>query len=99
MAALDRVIPSDEPGYQASALAGTERRDHSRNAKPLPSEMKMGMSCLNKRQTVLEVLRDGRSLGGGFTVMRCAPSLSLFGRHRRKGMDTAIWIARRVGNC
>ncbi len=58
MKALDRVILSYEPDYQASTLAGTEHVGRSRRVKPLSSEVKAAMSGVNKRQTVLEVLRE-----------------------------------------
>jgi vacuolar-type H+-ATPase subunit D/Vma8 len=69
MGALDRVIQSYERDYQASVLPGTERRAHSRKVKPLPSEVKAAMSGVNKRQTVLEVLREA---GEPISVADCA---------------------------
>lgn len=62
MNALDRVILSYEPDYQASALAGKERDDRPRKVKLPSSEVKAAMSSVNKRQAVLEVLREARGL-------------------------------------
>jgi hypothetical protein len=69
MGALDRVILSYEPDYQASALPETERRDRSRKVKPSSSEVKAAMNGVNKRQAVLEVLREA---GEPISVIDCA---------------------------
>jgi hypothetical protein len=69
MNALDRVILSYEPDYQASALAGKERGDRPRKIKLPSSEVKAAMSSVNKRQAVLEVLREA---GEPISVADCA---------------------------
>ncbi|MCW1413031.1 hypothetical protein OLZ32_32995 [Rhizobium sp. 1AS11] len=58
MGALDRIILSYEPDYRASALPQTGRLDRSRKVKASSSEVKAAMNGVNKRQAVLEVLRE-----------------------------------------
>lgn len=58
MRALDRVILSYEPAYQASTLTRPEHGGRSRKVKPSSSEVKAAMGGVNKRQAVLEVLRE-----------------------------------------
>ncbi|MDO1585627.1 hypothetical protein [Rhizobium oryzicola] len=67
--ALERVILSYEHAYQASALPETERRHRSRKVKQSSSEVKAAMSGVNKRQAVLEVLREA---GEPISVTDCA---------------------------
>ncbi|WGI73330.1 hypothetical protein QC756_13245 [Sinorhizobium meliloti] len=67
--ALDRVILSYEPDYQASALTRPEQGNRSRKAKPSSSEVKAAMNVVNKRQAVLEVLREA---GEPISVTDCA---------------------------
>lgn len=69
MGALDRVILSYEPDYQASALTGPEHGGRSRKVKPLSFEVKAAMSGVNKRQAVFEVLREA---GEPISVADCA---------------------------
>jgi len=69
MGALDRVILSYEPDYQASALPGPEHGSRSRKLKPPSSEVKAAMNGVNKRQAVLEVLREA---GEPISVTDCA---------------------------
>ncbi|OWV97223.1 hypothetical protein [Rhizobium sp. R693] len=69
MRALDRVIPSYEPDYQASGLTGPEYGGRSRKLKPPSSEVKAAMNGVNKRQAVLEVLRQA---GEPISVTDCA---------------------------
>ncbi|MGN7807269.1 hypothetical protein [Ensifer sp. 22460] len=69
MRALDRVILSYEPDYQASALTRPEQGNRSRKAKPSSSEVKAAMGGVNKRQAVLEVLREA---GEPISVTDCA---------------------------
>ncbi|MEH0295788.1 hypothetical protein V6R98_26700 [Agrobacterium sp. CCNWLW71] len=67
--ALDRVILSYEPDYQASALTGPEQGKRSQKANRSSSEVKAAMSGVNKRQAVLEVLREA---GEPISVTDCA---------------------------
>ncbi|ANK77580.1 hypothetical protein FA04_33770 (plasmid) [Ensifer adhaerens] len=69
MRALDRVILSYEPDYQGSALTVPEEGNRSRKAKSSSSEVKAAMSGVNKRQAVLEVLREA---GEPISVTDCA---------------------------
>lgn len=69
MKALDRVILSYEPDYQASTPMGPERGGRSRKVKPSSSEVKAAMNGVNKRQAVLEVLREA---GEPISVTDCA---------------------------
>ncbi len=69
MGALDRVILSYEPDYQASSLTRPERGRRSRKANPSSSEAKAAMNGVNKRQAVLEVLRKA---GDPISVNDCA---------------------------
>lgn len=69
MKALDRVILSYESDYQASALTGPEQGNRSRKAKPSSSEVKAALNGVNKRQAVLEVLREA---GEPISVTDCA---------------------------
>lgn len=62
MRALDRIILSYEPDYQGSALTGPEQGNRSRKVKPSSSEVKAAMTGVNKRQAVLEVLREAGEL-------------------------------------
>lgn len=73
MKALDRVILSYEPDYQASTLPGPEHGGRSRMVKPSSSEVKSAMSGVNKRQTVLEVLREA---GEPISVADCAAKVA-----------------------
>lgn len=74
MGALDRVILSYEPNYQASALTEPEKGTRSRKARPSSSEVKAAMNDVNKRQTVLEVLREA---GEPISVTDCAAKFAL----------------------
>ncbi|WP_128409314.1 hypothetical protein [Rhizobium leguminosarum] len=69
MKALDRVILSYEPDYQASALTEPKPGGRSRKVKPSSSEVKAAMNGVNKRQAVLEVLREA---GEPISVTDCA---------------------------
>lgn len=69
MKALDRVILSYEPDYKASALTAPEPGGRSRKLKPPSSEVKAAMNGVNKRQAVLEVLREA---GEPISVTACA---------------------------
>lgn len=69
MCALDCVILSYDPDYQASALTRPEQGNRSRKAKPSSSEVTTAMSGVNKRQAVLEVLREA---GEPISVADCA---------------------------
>ncbi|MBZ7924240.1 hypothetical protein LAC81_26305 [Ensifer adhaerens] len=74
MRALDRVIMSYEPDYQGSALTGPEQGNRSRKAKPSSSEVKAAMNGVNKRQAVLEVLREA---GEPISVTDCAAKFAV----------------------
>lgn len=69
MGALDRVILSYEPDYQPSPTLGSASRERFRKVKPSSSEVKAAMSGVNKRQAVLEVLREA---GEPISVTDCA---------------------------
>lgn len=69
MGALDRVILSYEPDYQPSQIPGSVGRERSRKVKPSSSEVKAAMGGVNKRQAVLEVLREA---GEPISVTDCA---------------------------
>jgi predicted transcriptional regulator with HTH domain len=69
MRALDRVILSYEPDYQVPTLARPELSDRSRKVKQSSSEVKAAMGGVNKRQAVLEVLREA---GEPISVADCA---------------------------
>lgn len=69
MGALDRVILSYEPDYQPSPTPGSVGRKSSRKVKPPSSEVKEAMNGVNKRQAVLEVLREA---GEPISVTDCA---------------------------
>ncbi|PTM98338.1 hypothetical protein [Mycoplana dimorpha] len=69
MGALDRVILSYEPDYQPSPTPGGANRERSRKVKPSSSEVRAAMNGVNKRQTVLEVLREA---GEPISVADCA---------------------------
>ncbi len=73
MRALERVILSYEPDFQASSLPGSGRGGRSRKAKPSSSEVKAAMGGVNKRQAVLEVLREA---GEPISVTDCAAKLA-----------------------
>lgn len=68
VAYVDRVILSYEPDYQPSATPGSASRER-RKVKPPSSEVNAAMSGVNKRQTVLEVLREA---GEPISVTDCA---------------------------
>lgn len=74
MRALDRVILSYEPDYQGPALTGPEQGNRSRKAKPSSSEVKTAMNGVNKRQAVLEVLREA---GEPISVTDCAAKFAV----------------------
>ncbi|MCZ7894708.1 hypothetical protein O9X99_23865 [Agrobacterium salinitolerans] len=69
LGALDRVILSYEPDYQPSPTPGSVGHERSRKVKPWSSEVKAAMSGVNKRQAVLEVLREA---GEPISVADCA---------------------------
>jgi hypothetical protein len=69
MRALDRVILSYEPDYHASALTRPEQDNRSRKGKTTSSQVKAAMKGVNKRQTVLELLREA---GNPISVTDCA---------------------------
>ena len=69
MRALERVILSHEPDFQASSLPGLGRDDRFCKAKPSSSEVRLAMNGANKRQAVLEVLREA---GESISVTDCA---------------------------
>ncbi|OCP00051.1 MULTISPECIES: hypothetical protein [unclassified Ensifer] len=69
MRALDGVILSYESDYKASALTGSEQGNRSRKARRSSSEVKAAMNGVNKRQAVLEVLREA---GEPISVTDCA---------------------------
>ncbi len=73
MRALDRVILSYEPDYQALAR-GPEHSGRSPKVKPSPSEVKAAMGGVNKRQAVLEVLREA---GEPISVTDCAAKFAV----------------------
>ena len=69
MGALDRVILSYEPDYQPEPSPGSASRERSRKVKQASSEVKAAMNGVNKRQAVLEVLREA---GEPISVTDCA---------------------------
>lgn len=69
MRALERVILSYEPDFQASPQPGSGSGDRPRKAKPSSSELKAAINGINKRQAVLEVLREA---GEPISVTDCA---------------------------
>lgn len=69
MGALDRVILSYEPDYQPAPTPGSTGRERSRKVKPSSSSVKAAMNGVNKRQAVLEVLRE---TGEAISVTDCA---------------------------
>lgn len=76
MRALDRVILSYESDYKASALTGSEQGNRSRKARRSSSEVKAAMNGVNKRQAVLEVLREA---GEPISVTDCAAKFAVVG--------------------
>ncbi len=74
MGALDRVILSYEPDYKPSPTPGSASRERSRKVKPSSSEVKAAMSGVNKRQAVLEVLREA---GEPISVADCAAKFAV----------------------
>ncbi|NKM94591.1 hypothetical protein [Rhizobium leguminosarum] len=69
MGALDLVILSYEPDYQPSPTPGSASRERPRKARPSLSQVKAAMNGVNKRQAVLEVLREA---GEPISVTDCA---------------------------
>ncbi|MBY3068215.1 hypothetical protein HFO74_33165 [Rhizobium laguerreae] len=74
MGALDRVILSYEPDFHPSPTSGCTSRERSRKAKPSSSEVKAAMGGVNKRQAVLEVLREA---GEPISVTDCAAKFAV----------------------
>lgn len=66
---LDLVIGGCDPGYQVTPAARAARRTPPRNSKRLFDEAKAAIDGVNKRQTVLEVLREA---GEPITTTDCA---------------------------
>jgi hypothetical protein len=95
----------DEPDFQASLQPGSGRGDRPRKAKPSSSEVKAAMNGINKRQAVLEVLREA---GEPISVTDCATKFAsklgipsepqnLSGiAHRLSAVLTQLTTARRV---
>ncbi len=74
MRALDRVILSYESEYQASALTEPKQGNRSQKARRSSSEVKAAMNGVNKRQAVLEVLREA---GEPISVTDCAAKFAV----------------------
>jgi hypothetical protein len=67
--ALDLVIGSFDPDYQVAPTAGPARIARPRESRGLSAEAKAAIGGVNKRQTVLEVLREAGEL---ITTTDCA---------------------------
>jgi hypothetical protein len=74
MRAMDRVILSYEPDYQAPVLTRPEHGGRSRRVKPSSSVVKAAMGGVNKRQALLEVLREAGEL---ISVTDCAAKFAV----------------------
>lgn len=67
--ALDLVIGTFDPDYQVAPTAGPARIARPRGSGGLSAEAKAAIGGVNKRQTVLEVLREA---GEPITTADCA---------------------------